>query len=192
MPATELATAIQRRELSPVDVMEALLTRIETLNPQLNAFLAVDAERARTAAKVAEDAVMHGEAQGLLHGLPVSIKDLEPVAGLRYTLGSKFTEHQIADIDGAVTRRVKAAGGIITGKTNTSHYGHKDMCDNLLGDACRNPWKRDIEWWCSRLSCRRNGTPSAWFGWRGIDSHSVGPVRRIWPQTVLRSGTLLA
>jgi Asp-tRNA(Asn)/Glu-tRNA(Gln) amidotransferase A subunit family amidase len=143
MPATELAVAIQRRELSPVDVMEAVLARIESLNPQLNAFLAVDAERAGTAAKAAEDAVMRGEALGLLHGLPVSIKDLEPVAGLRYTAGSKFMEHHIADIDGAVTRRVKAAGGIVTGKTNTSHYGHKDMCDNLLGDACRNPWKRD-------------------------------------------------
>jgi Asp-tRNA(Asn)/Glu-tRNA(Gln) amidotransferase A subunit family amidase len=143
MSATELAAAMQQRELSPVDVMEAILARIESLNPQLNAFLAVDAERARTAAKAAEEAVMRGEAQGLLHGLPVSIKDLEPVAGLRYTAGSKFTENYIADIDGAVTQRVKAAGGIVTGKTNTSHYGHKDMCDNLLGDACRNPWKRD-------------------------------------------------
>lgn len=143
MPATELAAAIQKRELSPVEIMEAALARIEALNPKLNAFLAVDAERARAAAKDAEAAVMRGEAQGLLHGLPVSIKDLEPVAGLRYTAGSKFTENQIADVDGAVTRRVKAAGGIVTGKTNTSHYGHKDMCDNLLGDACRNPWKRD-------------------------------------------------
>ena len=143
MPATELAAAIQQRDLSPVDVMEAVLARIELLNPRLNAFLAVDAERARMAAKAAEEAVMRGEVQGLLHGLPVSIKDLEPVAGLRYTAGSKFTENHIADIDGAVTRRVRAAGGIVTGKTNTSHYGHKDMCDNLLGDACRNPWKRD-------------------------------------------------
>ncbi len=143
MPATALAAAIRRRELSPVEVMEAVLARIEAIDPQLNAFLAVDAERALTAAKAAEAAVERGEAQGLLHGLPVSIKDLEPVAGLRYTAGSKFTEHQIADIDGAVTRRVKAAGGVVTGKTNTSHYGHKDMCDNLLGDACRNPWKRD-------------------------------------------------
>ena len=143
MPATELSAAIQRRELSPVDVMEAVLARIEALNPQLNAFLAVDAEGARAAAKAAEAAVMRGEAQGLLHGLPVSIKDLEPVAGLRYTSGSKFTENHIADADGAVTQRVKAAGGIVTGKTNTSNYGHKDMCDNLLGDACRNPWKLD-------------------------------------------------
>jgi Asp-tRNA(Asn)/Glu-tRNA(Gln) amidotransferase A subunit family amidase len=93
MSATELAAAMQQRELSPVDVMEAVLARIESLNPQLNAFLAVDAERARTAAKAAEEAVMRGEAQGLLHGLPVSIKDLEPVAGLRYTAGSKFTEN---------------------------------------------------------------------------------------------------
>lgn len=141
MPATELAPAIRAKRLSPVEIVEAVLTRLEALNPQLNAFLAVDAEGARAAAKQAEAAVMRGEPLGLLHGLPVSIKDLEPTAGLRCTYGSKFFEHNIADVDGAVTTRVKAAGGIIIGKTNTPHYGHKDMCDNLLGPPCRNPWK---------------------------------------------------
>src|SRR5205807_5984905 len=79
-------------------------------------------------------------AAGLLYGLPVSIKDLEPTAGLRTTYGSKFFEQNVPDADGAVTTRVKAAGGIVFGKTNTPNYGHKDMCDNLLGPACRNPW----------------------------------------------------
>jgi Asp-tRNA(Asn)/Glu-tRNA(Gln) amidotransferase A subunit family amidase len=143
MPATELAAAIRQRELSPVEIVDTFLARIEALNPQLNAFLAVDADRARAAAKEAEAAVMRGDALGLLHGLPIPIKDLEPSAGLRCTFGSKFYEHHIAEIDGAVTARVKAAGGIIIGKTNTSHYGYKDMCDNLLGEPCRNPWKLD-------------------------------------------------
>lgn len=142
-PATELAAAIRGRTVSPVEVMDAVLGRIESLNPHLNAFLAVDAERARAAAQVAEAAVMRGDAQGLLHGVPVSIKDLEPSAGIRCTYGSKFFEDHIAEIDGAITARVKAAGGIVIGKTNTSHYGHKDMCDNLLGAPCRNPWKLD-------------------------------------------------
>jgi Asp-tRNA(Asn)/Glu-tRNA(Gln) amidotransferase A subunit family amidase len=62
---------------------------------------------------------------------------------MRCTYGSKFFEHAIANFDGVVTQRVKAAGGIILGKTNTSHYGHKDMCDNLLGPPCRNPWNLD-------------------------------------------------
>jgi Asp-tRNA(Asn)/Glu-tRNA(Gln) amidotransferase A subunit family amidase len=142
-PATELVAAIRTKKLSPVEVIDAVLARIEALNPRLNAFLAVDAERARAAARQAEAAVMHGEALGLLHGLPVSIKDLEPSAGIRCTYGSKFFETHIAEADGIITERVKAAGGIVIGKTNTPHYGHKDMCDNLLGPPCRNPWKLD-------------------------------------------------
>src|SRR5207244_12635474 len=80
---------------------------------------------------------------GLLHGLPISIKDLEPTAGLRTTYGSKFFENNVPDVDGAVASRVKAAGGIVFGKTNTPNYGHKDMCDNLLGPPAQNPWKLD-------------------------------------------------
>ncbi len=140
-PATELAVMIRRRTLSPVEIMDAVLARIEALNPRLNAYLTVDAEGAREQAKAAEAVVMRGETLKPLHGLPVSIKDLEPSAGLRCTYGSKFFEHNIADFDGMVTGRVKAAGGIVLGKTNTSHYGYKDMCDNLIGPPCRNPWK---------------------------------------------------
>ena len=105
--------------------------------------LAVDGERARDAARAAEAGVMQGKATGALYGLPVSIKDLEPVTGLRCTFGSKFFADNIADSDGLVTERAKTAGGIVIGKTNTSHYGHKDMCDNLLGPPCRNPWMLD-------------------------------------------------
>jgi Asp-tRNA(Asn)/Glu-tRNA(Gln) amidotransferase A subunit family amidase len=141
--ATALATAIRTRQLSPVEIIDAVLARIEMLNPRLHAFLAVDAAGARAAARAAEAAVMRGEAHGLLHGLPVSIKDLEPSVGLRCTYGSKFFEDAIAASDGAVTERVKVAGGVVIGKTNTPHYGHKDMCDNLIGPPCRNPWKLD-------------------------------------------------
>ena len=140
-PATELAAMMRRRTLSPVELMDAVLARIEALNPRLNAYLTVDAEGAREQAKAAEAAVMRGETLKPLHGLPVSIKDLEPSADLRCTYGSKFFEHNIADFDGVVTGRVKAAGGIVLGKTNTPHYGYKDMCDNLIGPPCRNPWK---------------------------------------------------
>lgn len=142
-PATELAAAIRARTLSPVEILDAVLARIEAVNPRINAFLTLDAERAREAAKRAEAAVAAGQALPLLHGLPVSIKDLEPTAGLRCTYGSRFYEKNIAEIDGAVSTRVKAAGGIIVGKTNTSHYGYRDMCDNLIGPPGRNPWKLD-------------------------------------------------
>ena len=142
-PATELAAAIRNRQLSPVELTEAVLARIEALNPTLNAFLTVDADGARAAARAAEAAVMRGDALGPLHGIPVSIKDLESTKGLPCTFGAKFYENNIATFDGIVTERVKAAGAIITGKTNTPFYGHKDMTDNLLGEPCRNPWKLD-------------------------------------------------
>ena len=142
-PATELAAAIRTRQLSPVELIDTVLTRIDDLNPTLNAFLAIDHEGARAAARQAEAAVMRGDDLGLLHGLPVSIKDLEPTAGLRCTYGSKFYANNIAPFDGIVSERVKVAGGIITGKTNTPNYGHKDMTDNLLGEPCRNPWRPD-------------------------------------------------
>lgn len=142
-PATELSQEIRNRQLSPVELTEAVLARIEALNPKLNAFLAIDHEGALSAAQEAEAAVMRNDDLGLLHGIPVSIKDLESTAGLPCTFGSKFYEDNIATFDGLITERVKAAGGIITGKTNTPFYGHKDMTDNLLGEACRNPWKLD-------------------------------------------------
>ena len=142
-PATELVAAIAARQLSPVELTEAVLARIESVNPAINAFLAYDADRALDGARAAESAVMRNEELGPLHGLPVPIKDLEPSAGLRFTSGSVLQKDQIADFDGAVTGRVKAAGGIIIGKTNTPHLGHKDMCDNLLGEPGRNPWNTD-------------------------------------------------
>ena len=139
-PATVLSAAMRAKRLSPVELVEAVLARIETVNPVINAFLSVDGDRALESARAAEAAVMRGDELGLLHGLPVPIKDLEPSAGLRHTSGSILYTDQIADSDGIVTERVKAAGGIVIGKTNTPHLGHKDMCDNLLGEPGRNPW----------------------------------------------------
>ena len=142
-PATELARAIQRKDLSPVEITQAILERIQTLNPEINAYLAVDTAGALKAAQTAEDALTRGEALGPLGGLPVSIKDLEPTAGLPYTAGCKLYVDRVAEQDGIISERVRAAGGVILGKTNTPHVGHRDMCDNLLGPHCRNPWKAD-------------------------------------------------
>jgi Asp-tRNA(Asn)/Glu-tRNA(Gln) amidotransferase A subunit family amidase len=143
VPATALAAAIRARTLSPVDIVDAVLARIEALNPRLNAFVTVDADGARAAARAAETAVMRGGPLPPLHGLPVPIKDLEPVAGLRCTYGSRFFKDNVAASDGIAAERVKAAGGIIVGKTNTSHYGYRDTSDNLIGPPCRNPWRLD-------------------------------------------------
>ncbi len=142
-PAITLVEQIRRRALSPVELTDALLARAEALQPKLFAFLTLDVDGARAAARGAESAVLRGEELGSLHGLPVTIKDLEQTAGLRTTSGSKFFEHFVPEVDGAVAGRVRAAGAIILGKTNTPHMGHKDMSDNLLMAASRNPWRLD-------------------------------------------------
>ena len=142
-PATEIGRMIRSRELSPVELTDAVLGRIERLNPTLNAFLTPTPELARVAARESEQRALAGELRGPLDGIPYSIKDLEVTAGVRTTFGSKWFEDFVPEEDGAVAGRLKAAGGVLLGKTNTPHFGYKDMCDNLLGPSCRNPWKLD-------------------------------------------------
>ncbi len=142
-PATDLRAAIAARRLSPVELLDAILARADAVEPKIHAFLSLDADRAREAARAAEAAVVRGEPLGPLHGLPVSVKDLEPTRGLRTTYGSRFFAEYVPDFDGAVAGRLRAAGAVIFGKTNTPHVGHKDMCDNLLMPATRNPWAVD-------------------------------------------------
>ena len=139
-PATELRRLIDSRDISPVELTRNLLDRVERLNPTLNAFLTVSADLALEQAKAAEARAVRGALLSPLDGIAYSIKDLEPTAGVRTTYGSKWFEHNVPAEDGAVAGRLRAAGGILLGKTNTPHFGYKDMCDNLLGPPCRNPW----------------------------------------------------
>ena len=140
MPALELGKAIRAKQVSPVEVVDAVLARIERLNPTLNAYCTVTAAAARAAAKAAEAAVMRGDALGALHGIPVSIKDLVATKGVRTTHGSKLYEQFIPDEDAPVVERLKRAGAIILGKTNTPEFGHKAITDNLIFGPSRNPW----------------------------------------------------
>lgn len=142
-PAIELARRVRERDLSPVELLDAVLARVEAVDPLVHAFVTVDAERARAAAREAETAVAAGAELGPLHGLPISVKDLEPVAGVRLTFGTRFHEHNVPVTDGAAAGRLRAAGAVLFGKTNTPAFGHKDMCDNLLMPATRNPWALD-------------------------------------------------
>jgi aspartyl-tRNA(Asn)/glutamyl-tRNA(Gln) amidotransferase subunit A len=123
-----------------VEVVDAVLARIERLNPTLNAYCTVTATAARAAAKEAEAAVMRGDPLGILHGVPVSVKDLVATKGVRTTHGSKLYEHFIPDDDAPVVERLKRAGAIILGKTNTPEFGHKAITDNLVFGLSRNPW----------------------------------------------------
>src|SRR4051794_1833535 len=139
-PATELAALIRSKELSPVEVTEAVLARIARLNPALNAYCTVTAEAARAEARAAEAAVMRDEELGPLHGVPISVKDLTNTKGVRTTRGSRLYADNIPDEDAPVVERVKAAGAIVLGKTNTPEYGWKGDTSNPLFGTTYNPW----------------------------------------------------
>ena len=140
MPATEMRRLIVDKQVSPVEVTELYLRRIERLDPQLNSFLTVSADEAMRSARVAEQAVVSGESLGLLHGLPVSIKDLEMTRGMRTTGGSLIFKDRVPDEDSIVVERVRNAGAVILGKTNTPEFGLLGRTENRLGGPCRNPW----------------------------------------------------
>jgi aspartyl-tRNA(Asn)/glutamyl-tRNA(Gln) amidotransferase subunit A len=139
-PALELRQLISTRKVSPVEVTEAYFRRIDRLDGQLNSYLTLARDEAMRSAKAAEEAVMRGEATGPLHGVPISIKDLEQTRGIRTTYGSLVYEDNIPNEDTTVVERVRNAGAIILGKTNTPEFGFLGRTENRLGDACRNPW----------------------------------------------------
>ena len=141
--ALEIATLVRDKQLSPVELTEALLARIEALDPRLNAFCLVTADAARAAAREAEIAVMKREPIGALHGVPLSLKDVLYTRGLRTTGGSRLFADLVPEEDNVAVGRLKAAGAIILGKTNTSEFGHKALTDNPLFGVTRNPW--DLE-----------------------------------------------
>lgn len=138
--ARDLARLIRERAASPVEVLDAHLALIEEINPKFNAIVTLAAEQAREAARLAERAVMQGEPLGLLHGLPVAIKDITPTAGIRTTFASSLYKSYIPDTDAEVVRRLKAAGAIVVGKTNTPEFACGAFTNNALFGATRNPW----------------------------------------------------
>lgn len=140
LPAAEVAGAIRTKRVSPVEVVDAVLARIDRLNPRLNAYCTVTHDAARAAARAAETAVARGDALGILHGVPVSIKDLVMTKGVRTTWGSKMYEHFVPNEDAPVVERLKQAGAIVLGKTNTPEFGYKGVTDNPVFGPSRNPW----------------------------------------------------
>ena len=140
-PAHRLARLVADRKLSPVELVNVYLTRIEELNPKINAYLTVAADQALASAREAEKQVMSGEKLGPLHGVPVSIKDLESTTGIRTTYGSLVFKDYVPDNDTGVVERTRQSGAIILGKTNTPEFGCGGAATiNRLGDPCGNPW----------------------------------------------------
>ena len=143
MPALKLRRAIKTKKISPVEVMDAVLARIGKINPKINAYCTLVPESARAEAKKAERKVMKGEPLGPLHGIPVSIKDLAFTKGIRTTGGSKMYENFVPDQDSIFVERLKAAGAIILGKTNTPEFGWIGVTTNPVFGVSRNPWNTD-------------------------------------------------
>ena len=144
IPAVELAAAIRRKKVSPVEAVDAVLARIERLNPQLNAYCTVTADLARREAKAAERALGRRRASpGPLHGVPFSIKDLIITKGVRTTWGSKLYADHVPEEDAPVVERLKAAGGILVGKTNTPAFGWIGATHNLVFGITRSPWNSE-------------------------------------------------
>jgi aspartyl-tRNA(Asn)/glutamyl-tRNA(Gln) amidotransferase subunit A len=140
MPATEMATAIRTKKLSPVELVDALYTRIHKLNPKLNAYCTLTEDAARRGAREAETAVMRGDPLGSLHGVPVSIKDLLITKGVRTMRGSPIYEQFIPAEDAPAVEKLKAAGALMLGKTTTPEFGYKGMTDSPVTGISRNPW----------------------------------------------------
>jgi Asp-tRNA(Asn)/Glu-tRNA(Gln) amidotransferase A subunit family amidase len=141
MPATALAAAIRKRKVSPVEVVDAVLDRIARVNPALNAYVTLTDEAARREAKAAERALMRRSARlGALHGVPFSVKDLITTAGVRTTFGSPLFRDNVPAEDAPAVARMKAAGAIMLGKTNTPTLGWIGTTDNLLFGVTHNPW----------------------------------------------------
>ncbi|MBV9967409.1 MAG: amidase, partial [Alphaproteobacteria bacterium] len=138
--AAELAELIARREVSPVEVIDGVLERIEKTQPTINAFITVCAEEARAAAKQAEAAVMRGDELGPLHGVPFAVKDLVNTAGVRTTFGSWALADNVPAADSPAVARLKAAGAILVGKTTTPEFGHKCFTEAPLFGRTANPW----------------------------------------------------
>ncbi len=136
----DLSKRIAGGDLSPVEVTEAHLARIDALNPVVNAFTTVAYERARTEAKMAEAGIAAGGIRGPLHGVPIGVKDIIDTAGVRTTQGSSFFRENVPAEDAECVRRLREAGAVMIGKCNTAEFAAESATKNPHHGACRNPW----------------------------------------------------
>lgn len=140
MSATQMASAVREKKLSPVEITQALLERIGALNPALNAYILVTADMAMDQARAAEEAVVRGDELGPMHGVPVSIKDLFDVEGLPTTKGSLIYRDRVATETEYSVKRWLDAGAIHLGKTNTPEFGFVAVTQNKVFGPTYSPW----------------------------------------------------
>ncbi len=140
LSAVEAAKRIRDKDLSPVELTEAVLRRSEAVQAALNPFITISADVARAEATAAERAVMAGDDLGPLHGVPFTVKDLINTSGVRTTFGSHAMEDNVPETDSIGIARLRAAGAILVGKTTTPEFGHKPMTEAPLFGRTLNPW----------------------------------------------------
>ena len=170
-----MAAMVRERRISPTELVDAHFRQIAKHNPQVNAFVVLLEEDARNAARLAEAAIMAGEAIGPLHGVPVTVKDSFDIAGLPTLCGSKFRLGHRAAVDATAVVRMRAAGAIVLGKTNCPEFLANYESDNYITGRTNNPWNLD------RTSGGSSGGESAaiaaFFSAGGIGSDGGGSVR---------------
>ena len=144
LTATEARSLIGRKQLSPVELLESCIARIEAVNPALNAIVTTAYDRAWDEAKAATETLVSGEPLPPLYGMPVGIKDLDETEGIRTTYGSMLYKNFVPDEDEQVVAAARRAGGIIIGKTNTPEFGAGGNTNNALFGPTRNPFDLDL------------------------------------------------
>ncbi|MFP6764619.1 MAG: amidase family protein, partial [Planctomycetaceae bacterium] len=175
LSAFDLATQIRQRKISPLEVTRTVLERIHRLNPRLNAFCTRLDSEALASAQRAEDQVLRGEPTGPLHGVPVSVKDNIHVNNSRTTFGSLLLKDQITRTDAPLIERLRAAGAILIGRTNSPEFGWKGVTDNRIFGITRNPW--NLERTPGGSSGGGSAAVSAGLGPVGIGTDGGGSLR---------------
>jgi amidase len=140
LSASEMARLIRAKQLSARDVMQAHLSQIERINPTVNAIVTLVADQAMDRAALADESLARGEAVGPLHGLPIAHKDLQPTSGIRTTFGSPIFQDFVPSEDSLLVERVRAAGAIALGKTNTPEFGAGSQTFNPVFGSTLNPY----------------------------------------------------
>jgi aspartyl-tRNA(Asn)/glutamyl-tRNA(Gln) amidotransferase subunit A len=175
MDAVNLARRIRAKELSPTEVIEAVLTRMEALEPHLHAFCTTTPDLARREAKRVEKAILTGEDVGPLAGVPVGIKDLVCTAGIRTVSGSFAYQNFVPDEDDVVVERLKEADAIIIGKTNVPEFGYSAVGHSPVFETTRNPW--NVERTSGGSSAGSGAAVAAGMGPFAIGSDGGGSIR---------------
>lgn len=175
LPATLLVQMIRAKQVSPVEVMQAIINRVERLEPKINAFAYFDGDRALDRAKAAEAQLARGEAQGALFGLPVTIKDLAVTGDMPTERGSWIEKGNQPDTDAPFVQRLKMAGAIPLGKTTTSEFGWKGVSQSPLTGITHNPWAHGLN--AGASSAGAGAAAAAGYGPLHQGSDGAGSVR---------------